>query len=78
MLATFASYAVGLVFYVTKFPESYFIDSYVATHLVPSHLLWHVMIFCAVMVMLRQVSVYPLLVARQECPIGLDIDWDYQ
>ena len=46
-----------------------YICSYVATHIIPSHFLWHMMVCLAVAVLMRQATTYQELVAAQHCEV---------
>lgn len=71
LVGTLGSYALGLFFYVARMPEALFPNSFFATHIAPSHTLWHLMVCCAVAILLRQAMAYQDLVAHQVCPTTL-------
>ena len=68
VLGVFVSYLVGLVFYVSRFPESMWPQSYFVTHFIHSHLWWHLAVCSAVFILLHHASAYQLMISELGCP----------
>jgi len=54
VVGTFSAYAVGLGFYVTRFPEIWWPSNYFVTHFIPSHMWWHLCVCAAVGILIHQ------------------------
>lgn len=66
-LVMFAWYGLGFVFLFTRFPESVWPKSFWATHVVPSHTLWHIAVAAAAFTWLAQILDFQTLILSVGC-----------
>lgn len=67
VLFFFLSYGTGFFFFVTRFPEKKFPNSFISTYIIPSHTLWHLMVLVAVILWYGFLTKYQDLLMEHGC-----------